>query len=468
VGNSWREKTLSEIGDAMRAGQFSARDLFEQANEAHATYGNTLSAYRTWDQDRARSQAEAADKAFLEGRDSGPLQGIPVSVKDLFGVSYLDTFAGSPNALPEAWSTEGPVVRSISDQGAVVTGKTHMVEFAFGGLGTNAHWPIPRNPWDEENHRVAGGSSSGAGVSLMEGSALVALGSDTAGSVRVPASMTGTVGLKVTAGRWPLDGIVPLSPTFDTPGTLTRSVADAALAFEVIDAHCAARPSRPVAEPADMIGLRIGLCETHFFEECPADIAESVKEAIGELEQMGATVVGFDLPKTQEAYALFRQGSVVSSELRAFLERDLPASIETLDPNITFRLSTALNLESDEIGERRVRIAELSRSATAHMGKVDVLVSPTVPVTAPRLDDVAEPKSYSASNLMALKNTCIANLLGLCAITLPVGLDKAGIPVGLQCMAAGGCEEKLLSIALAFERVLGTPRQRLGKPPIGV
>ena len=464
----WSEKSVSEIGRALRAGKVSALDLFDKVCAAHKAYGDTLCAYRVWDEDRARSQAEAADKAFRAGRDQGPLQGIPVSVKDLFGVSYLDTFAGSPTMLPDAWSAEGPVVRAILEQSAVVTGKTHMVEFAFGGLGTNAHWPIPRNPWDAKSHRIAGGSSSGAGVSLIEGSALIALGSDTAGSVRVPASVTGTVGLKVTAGRWPLDGIVPLSPTLDTPGVLTRNVSDAALSFEVIDAHCAGRPAGTPVEAADMSSVRVGICESHFFADCPADISGPVRRALGELEHAGALLDEFNFPEVEEAYAIFRMGSVVSSELRAFVEAELPGWIETLDPNVSFRLMSAIELEGDEIASRRVRMAELVKSANARLTEVDVLVSPTVPLTAPKLEDVAEPKAYSAANLATLSNTCIGNLLGLCAITLPVGLDDAGIPIGLQCMAGAGQEEKLLSIALAFERSLGTSRQRLGKPPLGV
>ena len=220
--------------------------------------------------------------------------------------SRPDTFAGSPRALPETWNTEGPVIKELANQGAVLTGKTHMVEFAFGGLGTNTHWPVPRNPWDAHAHRVPGGSSSGAGVSLIEGSALVALGTDTAGSVRVPASVTGTVGLKITAGRWPIGGIVPLSPTFDTPGVLTRSVADAALVFEVIDAHCAARASRPAVKAAEMHGVRIGMIEDHFWDGCVEDIAGPVRQALGDLEKAGAKIVAMDLPDLDEVYALFR------------------------------------------------------------------------------------------------------------------------------------------------------------------
>jgi aspartyl-tRNA(Asn)/glutamyl-tRNA(Gln) amidotransferase subunit A len=461
------QRTLADLGQALRSGKTSAIELFEQACEAHEKFDAALCAYRLWDEDHARLKAHEADAALAKGIDSGPLHGIPVSAKDLFGISHLDTFAGSPKALPEKWSSEGPVIKAVLGQQAVLTGKTHMVEFAFGGLGTNAHWSIPRNPWDSENHRVSGGSSSGAGVSLIEGSAFIALGSDTAGSVRVPASMTGTVGLKITAGRWPLEGIVPLSPTFDTPGILTRSVADTAFAYEAIDAAIGNRDLRPMSELPDMSNLRIGIAEHHFWDNCPDDISQPVRHAIGELEGAGARLINLDLPQTDKAYALFRQGSVVSSELDEFITNELPEWRDILDPNIALRLSSALDLASDEIMKRRSQIDELTASMAASMVEIDVLVSPTVPVTPPLLSEVQDPKAYSANNLQALSNTCIGNILGLCAITMPVALDGKGIPVGLQIMAAGGAEDRLLATAMTFENKLGMAIDRLGRPPLG-
>ncbi len=463
----WTDKPLAELGQALRSGDVLAVDLYEEARDAHEKFGGTLSAYRVWDKTHALSQAQAADAAFKAGEDNGPLQGLPVSVKDLFAVDYLDTFAGSTKALPEKWTRDGPFFTAFRKQCPVITGKTHMVEFAFGGLGTNSHWPIPRNPWDAENHRVAGGSSSGAGVSLHEGSAIVALGTDTAGSVRVPASMTGTVGLKVTAGRWPIEGIVPLSPTLDTPGFLTRSVADAAIVFETVDAYCTGREPKPVVSAAELSSLRIGIVERHFWDECDDDIAEAVRRSVGELESAGATLVQLDIPEVDDAFDLFCQGSVVASELRHFLNTELLGWLEIADPNIVARLANAHELDSEEIQQRRARMSQIAASTHAKLQDVDVVISPTVPITPPKLSDVAEPKSYLKANLASLRNTCIANLLKLCAITLPVALDRKGMPVGFQCMAPANAEERLLAIALAFERKFGTARERLGKPPLG-
>ena len=205
--------SLSAIGRKFREGSLNAVALTQHCIGRHEP---SLNAYREWTPEPALRQAEQADEAFANAQDGGALQGIPISVKDLYGVDDTQTFAGSPAAMPPPWQSEGEIIKGLRASHAVFSGKTHTVEFALGGLGVNSHWGTPRNPWDADRHRVPGGSSSGAGVSLCEGTALVARGADTAGSVRIPASMTGNVGLKTSYGRWPVSGIFPLSPTLDT------------------------------------------------------------------------------------------------------------------------------------------------------------------------------------------------------------------------------------------------------------
>ena len=281
--------SVAELAGGMRDGTLSALDLAEAAIENHDARDADLAAYKTWDSGRFREEARIADAALAVGIDLGPLQGIPISVKDLYGVRDYPTFAGSPRELPMVWRQEGPVVRALRGQLATFSGKTHTVQFAFGALGTNPHWGTPRNPWDAVDHRAPGGSSAGAGVSLWEGSAALALGTDTAGSVRMPASMTGTVGIKTTQDRWSIDGIAPLSPTLDTAGVLARSVADAALAFSVIDPVVNADLDSFLAgvEGATVGDFRIGICET-FFEACDPGVAEGVRDALHEDELQGA------------------------------------------------------------------------------------------------------------------------------------------------------------------------------------
>src|SRR5215472_11839888 len=278
-------RPLIEIAEDLRAKRVTARELVEAAISRHERFGERLHAYSLWVPEQALAVARAADEAFAAGLTVGPLQGLPVSIKDLFAVSGYPCFAGSSRRLPaDPWERDGPLVATLRRQLGVIMGKTHMVEFAFGGTGQNSHWSAPYNPWDATAHRAPGGSSSGAGVSLLEGSALLAFGSDTAGSVRIPASMTGNAGLKVTIGRWPTEGIVPLSFTFDTPGLLARSVSDLAYGFAALD-RAGIEPFTMAAQGGlrDLSGIRIGVGDAFLWRDCDPGIAETTQEAVDAL-----------------------------------------------------------------------------------------------------------------------------------------------------------------------------------------
>jgi aspartyl-tRNA(Asn)/glutamyl-tRNA(Gln) amidotransferase subunit A len=324
-------------------------------------------------------------------------------------------------------------VAALRRQLGAITGKTHMVEFAFGGTGHNSHWGAPYNPWDTVAHRAPGGSSSGAGVSLLEGSALLAFGSDTAGSVRIPACMTGTVGLKVTLGRWSADGVVPLSPTFDTPGLLARSVCDVAYGFAALD-PAGIDPGGFIARAGtrDLAGVRIGVGDPFLWRDCDPGIAETAHEAVDALARAGAVTREFTLPEAEAAYTLFLQGSLSAIELRSFLDRELPDWLAQLDPVIAPAVRNAERVSATDYLARLARLRALARSAAPRLDAVDVIASPTLCLTPPLMSDVADADSHLRVNRRIVRNTVAANYLGLCAITLPVGRDRAGMPVGLQ------------------------------------
>lgn len=456
--------SLEAIAGAFREKNSSPNDLAEWCIERHQKYDNYLGAYREWQAERIRNISSLATKALSLGYDLGPLQGIPFSAKDLYGVPGYRTFAGSPNQLPQEWEFSGPIVTSLLSQLAVTAGKTHSVEFAYGGLGTNAHWPAPRNPWDPKVHRVPGGSSSGAGVSIIEGSAMFALGTDTAGSVRIPASLTGTAGLKATYGRWPLDGIVPLSPSVDSPGVLARSIKDVAYVFSAIE--WAMKRVRIRLDQLDLFGLRIGIPKTFFWDDCSSGIADQVRQALAELETKGARLIPIDIPEVDEAFGYFRQGALAPPEIYGFLKTHLPDWINTLDPNVSMRIKAGEDLPAWEWLYRRERFEQLSITAAEHFRRVDLVATPTVAITPPTVDELKVAGAYPKANIMALRNTSVINLLGLCAVTLPVGLDQKGLPVGLQLVGGSFQEPKLLSQAIAVEATLGTAEARLGKPPL--
>lgn len=445
-------------------------DPADNLNEALARYrrlGRRLGAYVTRDSDISMAQSEFA--GYLEQPEAVEqgLRGITVSIKDLFGLHGSPTFAGSPARLPAQYELEGPVVGALRRLGCVVTGKTHTVEFAFGGLGTNPHWPVPRNPWDANRHRVPGGSSAGAGVSL-HCDAQLALGTDTAGSVRIPASMTGCAGLKTSYGRWPTRGIVPLSPSLDSVGILARTVADLRYAFGLIDgALTDADAGRGMSAKLPALKeLKLGLCEEFFWRECSPGVAERVREAIEELGRAGARFERLILPETEPANELFLMGHLASCELYEFLCSELPSWLDSLDPAVQARMADAAELPAYEYLRRRRRLRQLRESAQQRLQGAEVVVTPTVAVTPPTLDEVAAPERYRRANLLALRNTSMGNLLGLCAVTLPVGLDQAGMPVGLQILGRHGQDARVLDIAAAIERVLGPARERLGRAPL--
>ncbi len=457
------EKSLKDLAAGLREGAFNAATLAEEALDRQARFADLLGAYKAVDAELARAQAREADTALASGTGTGPLTGLPVSVKDLYGVRGFPTFAGTPRPLPAAWEADGPLIARLRAQAAVITGKTHTVEIAFGGIGTNPHWPTPRNPWDPRAHRVPGGSSSGAGISLAEGSAVLAMGSDTAGSVRIPASMTGMVGLKTTFGRWPVGGIFPLSPSLDTAGILTRTVADAIVAFDALDGQGGAGAA---AEAHTDTALTLGVPKELFWDDCMPGVAEGVRAALGELEAKGARLVPFAMPESLEAFYYLRLGGLAAAEAYAFLSNDLPQVLESLDPNVRQRMAEAATLPAHEYIQRKRRLAALGGAVTARLAEVDAVVTPTVPITPPTMDEVGTLDGYRPKNLMALRNTCVANLLGLSALTMPVALDGEAMPVGLQLMAAGGKDAVLLGIGAAAEAVLGIGRERLGTPPL--
>ena len=461
-------RPLIEIAQDLRDRRVTARELVETAIARHERVGERLHAYSYWGPEQARAVALAADAAFVAGVSAGPLQGLPVSIKDLFAAEGYPCFAGSSRRLPaDPWERDGPLVAALRRQLGVIMGKTHMVEFAFGGTGQNSHYGAPYNPWDATAHRSVGGSSSGAGVSLLEGSAQLAFGSDTAGSVRIPASMTGNVGLKVTLGRWSTEGVVPLSFTFDTPGLLARSVADVAYGFAALDpAGIDPVGFMARATARDIAGIRIGIGDPFLWRDCDPGIAETAQEALDALVRAGAVVQDFALPEAEGAYAVFLEGGLSAIELRSFLDRELPDWLPQLDPVIAPAVRAAESLSGRDYLARGARLRALAQRAAPRLTAVDVIASPTLCLTPPLMSDVVDADNHLRVNRRTVRNTVAVNYLGLCAITMPVGRDRAGMPVGLQLTAPAYAEGKLLRIALAAERVLGTAVDRLGTPPL--
>jgi aspartyl-tRNA(Asn)/glutamyl-tRNA(Gln) amidotransferase subunit A len=459
---------LKTIAKSLRTGALSATGLAKEAIARRESSAERLDSYAFWAPEIALTMARSADEAFAQGHELGRLQGIPVSIKDLFAVRDMPIYAGSPRRLPAKFEIEGPVVSKLREQGAVFTGKTHTSEVGFGVCGDNIHWGTPRNPWDADELRPAGGSSSGAAISILEGSALVGMGSDTGGSAREPANMTGIVGLKVTHGRWSGAGLIPPGPSLHGPGLLTRSAADAAFAFAAIDDGPDADRFERACDDTGIESIRIGVLDDYFWSECEPGIAQAVRSALEELAHAGATLKSLALPEAQELGKISPDWDwgVSAVELSEFMQAELPEWLNTLHPGARSQLQSQEQLSAIEYLRRCRLLKEFSRLADRTLDDVDVVVCPTSPMSPPLLKELADPERYRQISRLAARNMCVANLLDLCALTMPVGLNPDGLPIGLQLLSRHNADESLLTAACAFERVLGTGAQRLGIPPL--
>lgn len=366
------DRSILEIAGALRDGSVKSQEILDEAVARHDKYDAALMAYKYWDGEGARAEARAIDALIDAGHDTGAMMGLPFSAKDIFGIKGMPTCGGTPAELPEKWQEEGPVVKSLRSGLAIATGKTHSVEFAFGGVGPGAHWDTPRNPWDAEEHRVTGGSSSGAGVSVCQGSALIALGTDTGGSVRIPASVTGNVGLKTTIGRWSTEGIVPLSSSFDTPGLMSRSVEDAVVAYALIDPD-EDNPEDLLAQAGGLEAgsLRLGICDEHFWNDCSPGIAEGVKGALDELVSKGARLNRISLPHFTEARERFVKASLFGVEGRSFIDEHYPDRLKTLDSNIKARFDLAVEVSAVDYYTEQRQIDRLCNEVDYLLRHVD-------------------------------------------------------------------------------------------------
>lgn len=445
---------LPQLAQALRSGKITITQVIEASFANYTASENQLNAYKTWAGVNALETAQHLDSLIKQGYDFGPLMGIPISVKDMFAVPNLPTFAGSALDLGSAWQQPGKLIQALLHQAAIITGKTHTVEFALGGLGVNNHWGTPQNPWSKDQARVPGGSSAGAGVSLCQGSALLALGTDTAGSVRIPAAMTGTVGLKTTVGRWPTDQIVPLSTSLDTPGVLAKSVTDLAYGYAAIESQLSGQEVK-IPSLASCKGLRIGLVENFFWEGASNAVTQEVRRAASQLEAAGAELISLQVPMCDEVFACFQAGGLSVAELAAFLTNNLPTSYAKLDPVVRTRLEDGAAISVSEYLQRKDLLAQASLVAAQTFEQVDVWLHPTLPITAPSMAEIEQLEDYRRLNMLALRNPSIANLMGLCALSLPVGVDERGLPIAMQLTAGAQQEVKLLALAQVIEQQLG-------------
>ena len=441
-----------ELGRSFEEGRADPREVTEDFLERAGLEDPDRRVYVRLLEKRARAEAEAAADRAARGLRRHALDGVPLSWKDLFDVAGEPTAAGSlplKNRVPEK---DAEVLARATRAGAVCLGKTTMTELAFSGLGINPKFGTPANPHDAKVERVPGGSSAGAAVSLARGLAAGAIGTDTGGSVRIPAAWNGLVGLKTTAGRLPLKGTVPLSPTFDTVGPLARDVEDAAALLALLEG----RQARPLAA-ADLKNASLWLPGGIAWEGVEPQIASALDKGIHRLVKAGVRIVEHPLPELDEIHALAwdPKASRLVAEAYAQWGEMLAANESDIYRPVFERVMAGEALKAGDLVRADLKRKEIATRYFAATAGVDAVILPTVAIAPPPIAElVSGGEAYGRANRMALRNTTIGNQLGVCAVTLPCGNDDNGLPIGMMLQSAPYTEERLLSLALAVEHAL--------------
>lgn len=447
---------LEEAARLLRQGSVSPVDLTESCLARIAAVEPKLNAFVTVTADLAREQARVAAAELAAGRDRGPLHGIPVAVKDLFATKGIRTTAGSRILRDWIPDDDSTVVTRLRDAGAVLLGKLGLHEFAYGISSVNPHFGDVRNPW--ETTRIPGGSSGGSAVAVVAGEAFGTLGSDTGGSIRIPAALCGCVGLKPTFGLVGLHGAVTLSWSLDHAGPLARTVRDTAHLLQALAGPDPRDPLSASRRTADLLariddgprGLRIGVVRDHVWDGCDAAIAAQVRAAIDSLERAGAEVRDLQWPRGA-AYAR-AASQVLAIEARAFHQGAFPGRSGEYGPLIAARLESSKDVDAAAYASAmRLLVQARAGSADAELGDVDVLAMPTVPTRAWTIEEAKElgrPSEWT-------RITRIFDLTGQPAISVPCGTDPDGLPIGLQLAGRMWDEAGVLRAARAYELVRG-------------
>ena len=440
-------RPLSTLLDGLRNETLSATGLLDEAL-ARITAVDDGSIHTTVFGTTARAEAGAADQLRRAGLPMAPLAGLPIALKALFDVTDRTTHAGSrllADAPPAGADAE--IVARLRRAGAVLTGHTGMTEFAYSGLGLNPHYGTPANPWDPQ--RIPGGSSSGAAVAVARGMAAAAIGTDTGGSIRIPAAYCGLVGFKPSRQRIPMQGVFPLSPSLDAVGPLAHSVACCAR----LDAILSGQSPRPLA-PMEAANLRLAIPRQVVLDDMDADVARAFERAVETLSRAGARIREIPAEWLLELQNLLTGGGFTAAE-SYYLHREwLEQHGERYDPRVRVRIERGADISAADYlhlqRERRRQIA----AAEHRLEDIDALVMPTTPMVPPRFRELEDDAEYSRINLLVLRNPTVGNLLDFCGISLPCQRAEE-LPVGLMLLAPNGADRHLLRQAATVESVLG-------------
>ena len=449
--------SINSFAKKLRKGEINCEQIVTSYLNRIKAVNDKLNAFIFIDEKKAINNAIAIDKLLKSGVDLGPLMGLPIAIKDICSVNNMPTTNGSIVNSDDITGKEGSLVKRLKELGCVVIGKTHTVEFALGATGLNKHRGTPWNPWDLETHRIPGGSSSGSAVAVASGLVPFAIGTDTGGSVRIPASLTGIAGLKTTKDVWPTDGIFPLSPTLDTPGPLARSFEDIKTIFETYGSGV-----KKDLGPIHLSNLKLAKLGKPFTDDLDEEVQNAYEKICEKLKEKGATLIELDIPEALERVNLFPP--IVGSEIiYAFGEKRFLENCDNMDPVTAKRAKVGLDVKSADYLKFKNRLKELEIMASDFFKDYDALISPTTVMRAMKVEDCEINGKLHDRSLLSSANTQPGNLFNLCGISYPIQKfcndynTNTCLPVGLQVLCANGNDCKAIEIGIALEKEFGYP-----------
>lgn len=448
MANEPRQPAALALGSAIESGKLDPVDLVESCLSHIEDAGLQSAGFVRLTAQRARAEAAAAADRAAAGLRRGPLDGVPVSWKDLFDTAGVLTEGGSPQLAGRTPPLDAAVLRRSREAGLVCIGKTLTVEFALGGIGTNPHFGTPANAAMADVPRVPGGSSAGAAVSVAGGHVPIGIGSDTGGSVRIPAAWNRLVGFKTGIGAVPRDGVLPLSSTLDTVGPLCRTVADAGQMFAVL-----ANDTPVDLAHARVAGLRLLAATNLVFDEADPEVAAAMPAALETLRQSGAIVVEAEIPEFTDIHDLLqRHGGIVTAEGYVSCRHLIDGREAQIDPDVLARMEEGRAMSAVDFLTVRDASERLAGALARRLAGWDALIHPTLPILPPPLAEVTGDRAaYARANALALRNTRLGNVLRLAAITLPV---TDSLPVGITVARPADDNRILLRVAAAVEGAL--------------
>jgi aspartyl-tRNA(Asn)/glutamyl-tRNA(Gln) amidotransferase subunit A len=449
---------LREAAELIRSKKVSPVELTKQCLTRIESLNPTLNCFITVTAESALAEARAAENEVMKGKWRGPLHGVPIALKDLFDTAGVKTTAGSGVFMHRIPDQDAEVVGRLKQAGAVLLGKTNMQEFAFGGSSLVSYFGAVHNPW--EFNYIAGGSSGGSAGAVAAGLCYGALGSDTAGSVRIPASHCGIVGLKPTYGLVSIRGVIPLSWSLDHVGPMARTVGDATILLQAIAGYDAQDitseemtiPDYSQAIRASVSSLRIGTPREFFFADLDPEIEAAMREALSVLGKLTAGIQDVALPaSTMETL----RGAVRGAEAYAYHQEFVAKTPELYQQVTLKRIRAGASVTTPAYIQARLELARARRAAGKSFESVDVLVTSTLPIPPPAMSD-----PHADDILPMVRNTSPFNVNGLPAISIPCGFTKKGLPVGLQIIGPHGRESVVFQLAHAYEQATDWHKRR--------